>query len=168
MPPPPPSALHVPPPPVYQGHDGGVAGKPLRPQVRAGASLLMGGAIVLCLAVFLPWFKIQGETWNGRHDFITSKMEVIAAPGNFWLFLGAVLFGLGLASYLAGRNLAVAIIAVVMSVITLFFSLIGIGAAQSTKDFMGEGTVGIGAIVGILAAFVALSGSITVLAKRRR
>ena len=141
---------------------------PPRPQVRVGSILLIAGAIVHGVSVFLPWFKFEGETLNGRDSFITKDLTVLESPGNFWLFFAVVLLGLGLALLLTGRNLAVAIIAVVVSAIAVFFSLIGVGAASNMKDFAGGGSVGFGAILGILSVLVALSGSIIVLAKRRR
>jgi hypothetical protein len=142
--------------------------QPPRPNVRVGATLILVGAALHIVAVFLPWFKILGQSGNGLDDFVTKDGKPLQSPGMFWLFFGAVMFGLGLALYLAGRNLAVAIIAVVVAVIAVFFSFIGIVAAKDMRDLYGGGSVGIGAILGILAMLVALGGSITALAKRRR
>lgn len=162
-PPPPP-----PPPPIYQEQSFATTGQTPRPRVRVGATLLMVGAITHVVAVFLPWFKYQGTTMNGRDDFITKDLKVLHSPGTFWIFFGALLFGLGLALFLAGRNLAVAIISVVIATIAGFFSLIGIGAAQNMRDVAEGGTIGLGAPLGIVAILIALAGAITALAKRRR
>ncbi len=145
-----------------------MAGIAPRPQVRVAAALLIGGAVAHIVAVFLPWFRYRGATLNGRDDFLSTDLKVLHSPGNFWLFFGAVLLGLGLTLFFAGRQLAVAIIAVVMAALASFFSLIGIGAANDMKTFAGGGTTGIGPTLGILAALVALAGAITALAKRRR
>ncbi len=157
-----------PPPPSFQTEGVTMGERAPRPNVRIGATLLMAGAIAHGAAVFLPWFSFEGQTLNGRDDFLTKDLTVLHSPGTFWLFFGAVLFGLGLALFLAGRNLAVAIISVVVAVLAAFISLIGIGAAGNMKDVAGGGKVGIGAILGILSALVALSGAIAALAKRRR
>ena len=145
-----------------------MAARPARPQVRVGASLLIVGALVHGLAVFLPWFKYEGDTFTGRDNFLTKDGKILESPGSLWLFFGAVLLGLGIALYAAGRNLAVAIIAVVFASIALLVSFVGVGAASDMKDLANGGSVGFGAIFGILAALVALAGSITALAKRRR
>ena len=172
-PPPPPGPTpsmptSPPPPPSFQGFTGEMGTKPPRPQVRVGASLIVAGAIVHGVSVFLPWFKYDGKTLNGRDDFLTKDMKVLQAPGDFWLFFAAVLLGLGIALFAAGRNLAVAIIAVVAAVIALFFSLIGIGAASTTRDAVGGGNIAFGAVLGIIGTLIALAGAITALSKRRR
>ena len=139
-----------------------------RPQVKTGAALLMAGAVLHIVAVFLPWYEGAGITLRGMDDYITDKGDSLPAPGKVWIIAGAILLGLGVASYFVGRQLAVAIIAVVVAGGGLFTSLLGVGAAKATRDQRGEGDAALGAFLGIISILVALAGAIHILAKRRR
>ncbi len=139
-----------------------------RPQVKTGAGLLMAGAVLHIVAVFLPWYEGAGITLRGMDDYITDKGESLPAPGKVWIVVGAILLGLGVASYFFGRQLAVAIIAVIVAAGGVFTSLLGVGAAKATRDRLGDGDAALGAYIGIVSILVALAGSIQILAKRRR
>jgi hypothetical protein len=147
-----------------------VAPKPPRPQARTGAGLLMAGGAVHALAVFMPWYQGKGvPTLKGMDSFFTvDGTGYIDAPGKVWLVVGGVLFALGLATFVAGRILAVAIVAAIVSVIGLFGAILGFGVVKNERDAQHVGDVAFGVIVGTLAIFAALAGTIQVLAKRRR
>jgi len=139
--------------------------KPPRPQVKVGAILVLVGAIVTAVAVYLPWLDSSGEARDGTDLYLTSAGDLLDGPGNIMLPIAVVLAGLGLALLLAGRVLAVAIIAVVMSVIGTVF---GLGMIGIVNDDIGGGDLGIGVILQPIAPLVALAGSIVATAKRRR
>ena len=147
-----------------------IAPKPPRPAARTGAGLLMAGGAIHVIAVFLPWYQGNGvATLKGMDSFFTvDGTGYIDAPGKVWLVVGGLLFAFGLATFIAGRILAVAIAAAVVSVIGLFGAILGFGVVKNERDAQHVGDVAFGVIVGTLAIFAALAGSIQVLAKRRR
>jgi hypothetical protein len=147
-----------------------LAPKPPRPAARTGAGLLMAGGVIHMLAVFMPWYQGKGvPTLKGMDSFFTvDGTGYIDAPGKVWLVIGALLFGLGLATFIAGRILAVAILAVIVSIAGLFGAILGYGVVKNERDAQHVGDVAFGVNVGTLAIFAALAGSIQVLAKRRR
>jgi hypothetical protein len=147
-----------------------LAPKPPRPAARTGAGLLMAGGVVHMLAVFMPWYQGKGvPTLKGMDSFFTvDGTGYIDAPGKVWLVIGALLFALGLATFIVGRILAIAVIAAIVSIAGLFGAILGFGVVKNERDAQHVGDVAFGVIVGTLAIFAALAGSIQVLAKRRR
>ncbi len=116
----------------------------------------------------MPWYEGGGTSLNGFNDYLTDDLNVLESPGKVWVVVGIILFGLGLATYFVGRQLAIAIISVVIAVIGFFFSLLGVGAAQNTKEITGTGDAALGAFVGIISILIVIAGSVHVLSRRRR
>jgi hypothetical protein len=142
--------------------------KPPRPDVRPAAVLIIAGAIISAIAVFLPWLTAEGETETGTGVFLTKDFELYDSPGSGVLFFAAVLLGLGIALFFAGRVLAVAIIAIVVSSIALIVGMGMIAIVNDTKDLLGVGSLGVGVILVTPAAGLSLAGSIWATSKRRR
>ena len=142
--------------------------KPPRPDVRAAAALIIAGAIISAIAVFLPWLTAEGKTETGTGVFLTKDFELYDSPGSGVLFFAAVLLGLGIALFFAGRVLAVAIIAIVVASIALIVGMGMIAIVNDTKDLLGVGSLGVGVILVTPAAGLSLAGSIWATSKRRR
>jgi len=132
------------------------------------------GALVAGVGVYLPWTSAEGETFNGTDAFVTgdslADLEIIDGPGTAMLLVGAVLLGLGIALYFAGRVLAVAIIAIVTASIAL---LLGFGMLAIVDDSRGffrgnDSGFGVGVILQPIGPGMALGGSIWATARRRR
>ncbi len=152
------------PPPGF-GPAPGFAERPKRPDAKVGGSLIVVGAVVAAIGVYLPWLTDGDDTRRGTDLFFTSDGEILDGPGQLMLAMAFVLAGLGIALFFAGRVLAVAIIAIVASSIAL---LIGIGMIGIASDDILGGDVGIGAILQPIAPIASLAGSILVTARRRR
>lgn len=125
----------------------------------------MAGAVLIIIGVFLPWLDNGGETRNGTDVFITSDLTVVESPGTLMIIIAVIVGGLGIALFFAGRVLAVAIVAIVMSAIAVLMGLAMIGIMN---DVAFGGDTGIGAILQPIAPLASLAGSIVVTAKRRR
>lgn len=136
-------------------------------RARLGALLLIGGGAAQALAAFLPWYTAGSVKLNGFDHYVTKDLSEINNPGRIWVTMGVILVGLGVATWFAGRRLVLAIIGVGVAAVTLFTSLLGIGAAQDTKDQSGVGRAGFGAYLGIISALIAFAGSIIILIRRR-
>lgn len=130
--------------------------------------LIIAGAIISAIAVFLPWLTAEGETETGTGVFLTKDFELYDSPGSGVLFFAAVLLGLGIALFFAGRVLAVAIIAIVVASIALIVGMGMIAIVNDTKDLIGVGSLGVGVILVTPAAGLSLAGSIWATSKRRR
>jgi hypothetical protein len=134
----------------------------------------MAGALVAGVAVFLPWLSGGGETFDGTDTFVTGRsfadLEIVEAPGYAMLFFAAALIGLGIALYVAGRVLAVAILAIVGSAFALLMGIGMIAVVDESRDLIGTGTVsfGIGVILQPIGPTLSLAGSIWATSKRRR
>ncbi|MCU1387706.1 MAG: hypothetical protein JWL72_1044 [Ilumatobacteraceae bacterium] len=145
--------------------------KPPRPKASTGAILLMVGGAVHIIGVFLPWYQGSGiDTLKGMDTFAgPDGVGDLPNPGLAWLAVGAILIGLGAATYFAGRIIGIACAAVFMAIVVGGFSaILGWGAIGNEHDAGGAGDVGAGVIVGTLGILIAIAGSIQVLAKRRR
>ncbi len=146
--------------------------KPPRPQVKGAAILVIAGALVAGIGVYLPWLSADGESFNGTDAFVTgdtlADLEIIDGPGTAMLFFAATLLGLGIALYFAGRVLAVAIISIVAASIGLLIAIGMIAIVDDSRNFFGEGSIGIGVIAQPIGAGLALGGSIWATARRRR
>ena len=147
--------------------------RPPRPKSPTGSLLLIGGAALYIGAAYMPWYKGDGYTLTGMDTFAKDLgTDTFESPGKAWVVLGVIVAGLGIAAFFAGRQLALAIVTLVMTALALFVSLIGVAAAKDQKDydelFATPGSTGIGPVLGIVAMLAALAGSIVVLAKRRR
>lgn len=148
-----------------------IAPKPPRPKAATGAILLMLGGAVHIIGVFLPWYQGSGiGTLKGMDTFAgPNGVGDLPNPGLAWLVVGAILIGLGAATYFAGRVVGIAFAAVFMSlVIGGFSAILGWGAIGNEHDAGGAGDAGAGLIVGTLGILIAIAGAIQVLAKRRR
>ncbi len=130
--------------------------------------MIIAGAILSAIAVFLPWLTAEGETQTGTGVFLNKDFEFYDSPGSGVLFFAAVLLGLGIALFFAGRVLAVAIIAIVVASIALIVGIAMIGIVSDTKDLVGTGSLGVGVILLTPAAGLSLAGSIWATSKRRR
>jgi hypothetical protein len=149
----------------------GVAPRPPRPQVSIGAGLVMFGAVLHIIGVFMPWYEGDGRTLRGLDTFLLADGSGdLNAPGKVWLVVGAVLLGLGFTSYLIGRQLAVVLVTLVLIFpVGLLMSLLGVGAANGERDALGGvGDAATGAFLGVVSMLIALAGAIHMLAKRRR
>ncbi|MGI9646222.1 MAG: hypothetical protein ACR2O6_13030, partial [Ilumatobacteraceae bacterium] len=169
---PPPQPQYGQQPPAQQppGHPGyapppGYEEKPPRPDAKVGAGLIIAGAVIMIIGVFLPWFDAGGESANGTDNFITSDLTLIEGPGYLMIGIAVIVGGLGLALFFAGRVLAVAIIAIVMAAIAEFMGLAMVGLMS---DLIIDGDLGIGVILQAIAPLASLAGAIVVTAKRRR
>lgn len=151
-----------------------MATKPPRPAAPVGAWLLVAGAAAVITGTFLTWLSIEGlgasESANGFTD-----NETGISDGPIFVGLGVILAGLGAATLAARRNLAVAIISVVLASFTVLAALADLGEISSRKDDLEALGVdpdflkiGPGIPVILVGALLALAGSIVVLAKRRR
>lgn len=138
--------------------------------MRVGAILVMVGAAIGSLGTFLPWARLGDETGNG-FDFyrFRDNLDVIEvdAPGAVVLVFSAGLIGFGLALLLAGRVLAMAIIAIVVSAIGSIVGVVMIGLMVAVTDDVG-GDIGYGVALTLVGPLIALAGAITATAKRRR
>lgn len=139
--------------------------RPPRPDGKLGGGLIVAGAVISAVGVYLPWLDDGGDTRNGTDLFFTSDAQILDGPGQIMLAIAVVLIGLGIALFFAGRVLAVAIISIVASAIAVLMGLGMIGIAS--EDVLG-GDVAIGAILQPIAPLASLAGAIVVTAKRRR
>lgn len=154
---------------------GELSTKPPRPNVRVGALLMIIGAVVTAICTALPWLKVDGANGNGFDDYFSNRdgeLKILQGPGKIWIFFAVVVVGLGIALYLAGRVLAVAIIGIVFAAIGAFFVLGSITIASDNKDLASaagnDASLQFGLYLGIVGMLVALAGAITATAKRRR
>ena len=146
--------------------------RPPRPKSPTGSLLLIGGAALFIAAAYMPWYKGDGYTLTGMDDFAKDLgTDTFESPGKAWVVFGVIVAGLGIAAFFAGRQIALAIVTLVMAALSTLVSFIGVGAANDQKDFdelyTSAGTTGIGPVLGIVGMLAALAGSIVVLAKRR-
>ena len=142
-----------------------------RPDVKLGGILVAVGALITILGVFLPWASGNGASVNGMDDFIfTSDGELYFAesPGTVPIVFAVIMLALGVTLIFAGRVLAVAIIAIVGSVIAFFIGLAMIGIASGLTDDVTEASLGIGSILQPIAPLVSLAGAIVATSKRRK
>jgi Na+/melibiose symporter-like transporter len=124
----------------------------------------------------MPWYKGDGYTLSGMDTFVRDLgNDTFEKPGAVWIGMGVILAGLGIAAFFAGRQIALAIVTLVMTVLALFISFLGVGVVADQKKFDelftgsgNGGSAGIGVVLGIVATLVAIAGAIVVLAKRRR
>jgi hypothetical protein len=128
---------------------------------------MIAGSVVALIGVLLPWVSVFGESGNGLDDFINEDFEVTESPGTVAIIGAVITIGLAIALLVAGRVLAVAIIAVVVSAIGAFLGVGLLGIAGQTADFV-DGDVQIGAVLQPIGPLIALAGAIIVLAKRKR
>jgi len=147
--------------------------RPPRPKSPTGSLLLIGGAALYIAAAYMPWYKGDGYTLTGMDDFAKDLgSDTFESPGKAWVVFGVIVAGLGIAAFFAGKQIALAIVTLVMSVISLFVSFIGVAVVDDQKKFdelfATPGDTGIGAVLGILAMLASVAGAIVVLAKRRR
>ena len=87
--------------------------------------LIVGGALV-AIGAFLPWVSRSGVSLNGFDDFVYAgdgEIQVFEGPGVMSLLGGAIGLGLGIALVVAGRVLAVAIVATVFASIGILFGI---------------------------------------------
>ena len=167
--PPPAPAGYTSPPPMggYPPAPGMMIEKPPRPTVTVGAALLVAGGALLILGSFLNWFSLEGERFTG---FSGEGSETKDGP--VFVFFGVLAIGFGVAMLAAKRMLAVAILGVVFSTLAVLAAFVDLADVSDAKDIAKEFditfTQGPGLWVVLLGGLVALAGSITALAKRRR
>lgn len=182
VPPPPPGAGAPPPPPSFSAPPtapayglGEVATKPPRPQVRVGALLMIIGAVGTIICSFLPWMKAEGKTLNGSDDYFTVQdgtLKILQDPGARWIAFSVVVLGLGIALYLAGRVLAVAIIGIVVSAVAAILVIGSLGIVSDYKDLLAkdgtDASLQFGVYLGVVMMLMSLGGAIAATSKRRR
>jgi len=147
--------------------------RPPRPKSPTGSLLLIGGAALYIGSAYMPWYTGNGSTLTGMDNFAKDfGADTFESPGAAWVVLGVIVGGLGIAAFFAGRQLALAIVTLVMTALALFVSFIGVAVVDDQKQydelFSEAGTTGIGPVLGIVAMLAALAGAIVLLAKRRR
>lgn len=130
---------------------------------------MLGGAIVIAVAAFLPWLTGGGESANAFDLTNVGDLDDESSRGAGMMFFAVVIGGLGAATLAFRRNLAVVIIALVFAAIALLRSLADIGDLNELADVVGEAvTVGPGVYVFALGSAVALAGTIWGLTVRRQ
>lgn len=138
----------------------------------AGALLVLVGAALSFVGAFLPWLSAGGVTGDGFDDYFFGdterELEIVESPGTAVIVGAVVAFGLGLTLLVAGRVLAVAILAIVVAVIGVIMGFAMVGIVSDTRDWVGDGTLGVGLILQPIGPLVVLGGAIAATAKRRR
>jgi hypothetical protein len=117
----------------------------------------------MVVGTFLPWVTGDGGSASGW-DLADLSNE--SNDAGVYVAIAVILTGLAVAMAVAGRMLAVAIIAVVIAAFATLAAIIDIGDDEGL-DFLGL-RIGAGLYVILVAALVALAGSIWALAVRRR
>lgn len=137
------------------------------------------------LGTFLPWVTSRGQSLNGMDNYYCASGECIAtdetfdaeylrsgaieieAPGRAAFVGAAILAAFGLVLVLAGRVVAIAVLALVSSSLGLLVSL-GLYAVSDrvTDTWRFDATLGSGPLVVILSAAAGMVGSIVALAQR--
>ena len=150
----------------------GIVERPPRPKSPTGSLLLIGGAALYIAAAYMPWYKGDGYTLTGMDDFAKDLgADTFESPGKAWVVFGVIVGGLGIAAFFAGRQIALAIVTLVMAALATLVSFIGVGVVNDQKQFdelfTEAGTTGIGPVLGIVGMLAALAGAIVMLAKRR-
>ncbi|WP_051071318.1 hypothetical protein [Ilumatobacter coccineus] len=175
--PPPPGAGQPPQQPGFGAPPGYVAAgqggmvKAPRPDVKIGAILVIVGSVLSIIGVFLPWASGGGESVNGMDDFIfmsDGSLYFAESPGTIPIVFAVIMLAFGVTLLLAGRVLAVAILAIIGAVIALFIGLAMIGIATGLTDDISSADLGIGAIIQPIAPLVSLAGAIVATSKRRK
>lgn len=136
--------------------------------MKAAGILVVAGAVITVIAVFLPWVSGGGESINGMDILTDGEGELYDGPGQINLVLGLILAGLGIPLIIAGRVLAVAIIAIVVAALTALMGLGLAGFASATADLSSDASVAIGAFLQPIAPLISLGGAIWATAKRRK
>jgi hypothetical protein len=147
---------------------------PTEPTKRADAKIAGGlvilGAVISIIGIYLPWISGRGESINGTGYYLTSD-GIIESPGTLVWFPAVPLIGFGIALIAAGRVLAVAILAVIAAVIAEFIGLGMVGIANDMVDISsfggGGASLGVGVILQPIAPLIGLAGGIVALVKRR-
>lgn len=175
--PPPPGAGYPPQQPGFGAPPGYVAAgqggmvKAPRPDVKIGAILVIVGSVLSILGVFLPWASGGGESVNGMDyyewfddSFTYYKMD---APAGAVIVFAVLMIAFGITLAVAGRVLAIAILAIIGAVIAGIVGLVMFGLMASFTDSVG-GDIGIGAIIQPIAPLASLAGAIVATSKRRK
>lgn len=158
-------------PPGYVPAGGGGMVKAPRPDVKVGGILVIAGAVLTILAVFLPWASGGGNSVNGMDDFIFQSdgaLYFAESPGTIPIVFAVIMLAFGITLLLAGRVLAVAILAIIGAVIALFIGLAMIGIATGLTDDVSAANLGVGAILQPIAPLLSLAGAIVATSKRRK
>ena len=137
------------------------------PPARMGAGIVMFGAVMHALAVFITWYTGPTGELRGLDTFIDPNRDPFEAPGRVWLVAGGVLFALGLFTFIRGRIFGVAVATTLVALVALLTSLLGVGAAKNMVDVFG-GSVGKGTYLGIASIIIVIGGCIRVLIQRAR
>jgi hypothetical protein len=123
--------------------------------------LIVGGALVIALAAFLPWLR-TGSVWRSSFGLVRGLELVGFVHGttarllDLWYLAPAVVAGIWLAAFTGRRRLLVAL-AVVLAVGAMILALVVLVAPVST---------GIGPLVTLLGSALVAAG-IVVLALHR-
>lgn len=129
--------------------------------------MILGGLIAI-VGSFLPWATRGSGSINGFDEWIWIdgfELYSIDSPANLALVGALLMIGLGIALFVAGRVLAVAIIGIVAGVLGIGGGLVLFAIPAAIVD-LDDGSVAIGAILQPIAPIVSLVGAIMVLAKR--
>jgi hypothetical protein len=135
---------------------------PPRPKAPTAGWLLIGGAAVMVLGSFLPWFTINGEDITGFSELGGEDRD-----GPAFVVFAVILAGFGITTLAARRLLPIAILAVVFASFALIFALVDYGDITDLED-LGLVEAGPGVPIVIVGTLIALAGGIVALARRRR
>ena len=141
-----------------------------RPDVKVGAIMILAGSIISIIGVFLPWASANGASANGMDDYFwidDFTLYDVSAPGTVPIVMAVIMAGFGITLLLAGRVLAVAILAIIGAVIAAIVGVVMWGLMLAFSEAQGP-SVGIGAIVQPIAPLLSLAGAIVATAKRRK
>lgn len=164
------------------------AGPAPRAKATVGAAILLIGLAAAIIGAFLPWVTSDGESVNGFDNYYcVDELDCIASPEKIpeseFTFGGtitrletpailsvigvAVTAAFALVLLLGGRRVWAAIVSLVLSAFGAFGALLFLVVAGSSADNVG-GSVGIGVILQMVGALLAIAGSIVVLVKRNK
>ncbi len=124
--------------------------------------LLVIGGIVMIAGTFMPWVSGNGFSLDGWE--LGDINEETSDAGAFVAF-GVTLAGLGIALAAVGRQLALAIIAVVVAALATLAAFVDVTDDEGLALFGLK--IGAGLWVILVAALVALAGAIWTLAVKR-
>lgn len=136
-----------------------------RVDAKLAGGLIVLGAVVTIVAVFLPWATARGASANGM-DTYWSNFEYTESPGIVSILAAVVLGAFGIALFFAGRVIALGVLTIIGALGT---SVVGIGMIAIVSDAIDTSvaSLGVGVILQPIAPLLCLVGGIISLAKTR-
>ncbi len=130
--------------------------------MKVPAALLVAGGIVMIVGTFLPWVSGNGFSLDGWE---LGDINQESSDATAFVTFGVILSGLGVALAVIGRQLALAIIAVVVAALATLAAFVDVTDDDGLDLFGLE--IGAGLWVILVASLVALAGAIWALAVKR-